>query len=91
MGLEPIGVMCDPIVVYCNNKSCNRISKNIVFHDHSKAPSTLTSSTTFSDIRSKGSSGFSVGLESQIDHQVVDILTKPLEMNKLEMFRKRLL
>ena len=84
-------MMSEPIVVYCNNKSCIRLSKNLVFHDHSKAPSTLTSSTTFSDIRSKGSSGFRVGLESQIDHQVADILTKPLAKGKLEMFRKRLL
>ena len=30
------GQMRDPIVIYCDNQSCIKLSKNVVFHDRSK-------------------------------------------------------
>jgi len=29
------GQMMDPIVIYCDNQSCIKLSKNILFHDQS--------------------------------------------------------
>ena len=30
------GEKMDPIVIYCDNQSCIKLSKNPIFHDHSK-------------------------------------------------------
>jgi hypothetical protein len=82
---ELTGEMLEPTVVYCDNQSCIKLSKNPVFHDRSKHID-----IRYHFLRDRVQKG-AVALEYiQTDQQVADILTKPLAKGKFEMFKERL-
>jgi hypothetical protein len=81
--------LCDqelePTVIYCDNQSCIKLSKNLVFHDRSKHIE--ISITSFETGSRREQSSFKY---VSIDEQVADILTKPLVKEKFVFFRDKL-
>jgi hypothetical protein len=76
--------MLDPTVIHCDNKSCVKLSENLVSHDSSKHVK-----IKFHYIRD-------MVLRKEVlmqylppDEQIVDVLTKTLSKSKLEYFRDK--
>jgi len=75
----------DPTTIYCDNRSCIKLSENPIFHDRSKH---IEMKYHFiRDIVQKGA----VNLRYvSTNEQVADILTKGLSKGKFEYFREKL-
>jgi hypothetical protein len=79
------GVQLRPTVIYCDNQSCIKLSENPVFHDRSKHIEIRYHFTH--DYVQRGA----VELQYiSTEEQVVDILTKALNMGKFVFFRDKL-
>jgi len=82
---EIFGHVLDTTVIYCNNQSGIRLSKNLVFHDCSKHID-----IRYHFIRGMVQWGTIRFHHIGTDEQVADILTKPLGKVKLLTFREQL-
>jgi hypothetical protein len=78
-------VQLRPTVIYCDNQSCNKISKNPVFHDRSKHIE-----IRYHFIRDYVQRGVVELQYISTEEQVADILTKALNMGKFIFFRDKL-
>jgi hypothetical protein len=79
------GVQLRPIVIFCDNQSCIKLSENLVFHDQSKNIEIWYH--FIHDYVHRGS----VELQYiSTEEQVADILTKALNMGKFVFFRDKL-
>ena len=65
--------------IYCDNQSCIKLSKNLLFHDKSKH---IEIKYQYIDMVEKGA--------VEVPVQIADVLTKPLSKVKLEYFRDKL-
>lgn len=75
----------EAICIYCDNQSCIKLSKNLVFHDKSKHIEIKYQ--YICDMVEKGA----VKLQYiATDEQIADVLTKPLSRVKLKYFRDKL-
>ena len=75
----------NPIMIYCDNQSCIKLSSNLVFHNRSKHIE-----IPFHYIRDMVNRGL-IQLEYICtNEQTVDIFTKPLAKVKLKYFREKL-
>jgi hypothetical protein len=79
------GQELEPMVIYCNNHTCIKLSKNPVFHDRSKHIDII-----YHFIRDRIQKGKMKLQYISTNEQVADILTKPLEKGKFLFFRDRL-
>jgi hypothetical protein len=75
----------DPMVIYCDNQSCIKLSENPVFHDRSKHIE-----IRYHFIRDRIQKGAVKLQYISTDEQVADILTKPLVKGKFVFFRDKL-
>jgi hypothetical protein len=75
----------EPMVIYCDNQSCIKLSKNPVFHDRSKHIE-----IRYHFIRDRVQKGAVKLQYISTDEQVADILTKPLVKGKFVFFRDKL-
>jgi hypothetical protein len=71
--------MLKPTMVYCDNQSCIRLSKNLVFHDCSKYID-----TGYYSLRDRVQKGAMVLESIPLVLLVANILTKPLAKGKSE-------
>jgi hypothetical protein len=71
-----------PTIIYCDNQSCIKLSKNLICHDRSKLIE-----IRYHFIRDRIQKGTMKIQYISIDQQVVEIMTKPLAKGKLEAFR----
>ena len=75
----------DTTVILCDNKSCIKMTENLVFHDRSKHIEIKY--LYIRDMMQKGA----IKLQYvSTDEQVVDVLTKPLSRVKFKHFRDKL-
>jgi ATP sulfurylase len=79
------GVQLRPTMIYCDNQSCIKLSKNPVFHDHSKHIE-----IRYHFIRDYVQRGVVELQYISTEEQVADILTKALNMGKFVFFRDKL-
>jgi hypothetical protein len=79
------GVQLRPTVIYCDNQSCIKLSENPVFHDRSKHIE-----IRYHFIRDYVQRGAVELQYISTEEQVVDILTKALNMGKFVFFRDKL-
>jgi hypothetical protein len=77
--------MSEPTTVHSDNQSCTRLSKNPVFHDHSKHIN-----IRYHFLEDKVQKGVVILKYVPLDSQVADSLTKPLAKGKFEMLRETL-
>ena len=71
--------------IFCDNQSCVKLSKNLVFHDKSKHIE-----IKFHYIRDMVERG-AVNLHYvEMDKQIANVLTKPLTRVNFDYFRERL-
>ena len=82
---ELFGHVLDTTMIYCDNQSGIRLSKNLVFHDHSKHID-----IKYHFIWDMVQRGAIKLRHIGTDDQVADILTKPLGKVKFLTFRERL-
>ena len=75
----------DSSIIHCDNQSCVKLYENLVFHDKSKHIE-----IKYHYIRDKVQRGAVRLHHISIDHQIVDILTKPLLKGKFLFFREQL-
>eukprot|EP00253_Pinus_taeda_P014762 PITA_14762 len=75
----------DTTIIYCDNQSGRHLSKNLVFHDHSKHID-----IRYQFIRNMVQWGAIRLQHIRIDEKIIDILTKPLGKVKFLTFRERL-
>lgn len=79
--LEKLGhTQSGSIIVYCDNSSTIKLSKNLVFHGRSKHIV-----VRFHFLRDLSNDGTLDLIKCNSQHQIADIMTKPL---KLEVFEK---
>jgi hypothetical protein len=71
-------------VIYCDNKSCVKLSKNLVFHDRSKQIE-----IKYHFIRDMVQKGAVKLQYISTNEQIVDILTKPLVKGMFVYFRDK--
>ena len=76
----------DATCIYCDNRSCVKLSKNPMFHDKSKHIE-----IKYHYIRDMVHRG-AVKLQyvASMNEQIADVLTKPLARVKFEYFREKL-
>jgi hypothetical protein len=72
-------------VILCDNQTCIKMAKNLVFHDKSKHIEIW-----YHYIRDMVQTGTIKLQYVGIDEQVADVLTKPLSRVKFEHFRDKL-
>jgi len=72
----------DPIVIYCDNQSCIKLSKNLVFHDRSKHVD-----IQYHHLRHCVARRIMLLQYISIEDQDVDILTKALSKCKFKFHR----
>jgi hypothetical protein len=75
----------EPTLIYCNNQSCVKLSKNHVFHDKSKHIE-----IKYHYIRDMMQRGAMELQYISTNEQIVDILTKPMSRVKYEYFKDKL-
>jgi hypothetical protein len=75
----------EPTVIYCDNRSCIKLSENPVFHDRSKHIEIM-----YNFIRDRVQKGAVKLQYISTDEQAVDILTKPLVKVKFVFFGDKL-
>ena len=75
----------EPTLIHCDNQSCVRLSKNLVFHGKSKHLE-----IKYHYIRDMVQRGVVELRYISTDEQIVDIVTKPLSRGKYEYFRDKL-
>jgi hypothetical protein len=75
----------DSTVIYCDNQSCVKLSKNPVFHDRSKQIE-----IKYYFLRDKVQKGELILQYISTDEQTTDILTKPLSKIKFAYLKGRL-
>ena len=75
----------DTTVILCDDKSCIKMTENLVFHDKSKHIE-----IQYFYIRDMIQKGAMKLQYVSTDEQVVDVLTKPLYQVKFEYFRGKL-
>jgi hypothetical protein len=75
----------DPTVIYCDNRSCIKLSENHVFHDQSKHIE-----IKYHFIRDRVQKRAIKLQYVSTNHQVVDIFTKGLPKGKFEHFKEKL-
>ena len=75
----------DATCIYCDNQSCVKLSKNLVFHDKSKHIE-----IKYHYIRDMVQRGAVKLQYVATDKQIADVLTKPLARVKFEYFREKL-
>ena len=71
--------------IYCDNQSCVKLSKNLVFHDKSNHMKIKYHYIT--DMVQRGAVKL---LYVAMDEHIADVLTKPLARVKFEYFREKL-
>ena len=71
--------------IYCDNQSCIKLSKNLMFHEKYKHIE-----IKYPYIRDMVEKGVMELLYIAMDEHIVDILTKPLYRLKLEYFRDKI-
>jgi hypothetical protein len=74
----------DPIVIYCDNQSCIKLSKNPMLHDRSKHVEIINHF-----IRDRIQKGPVMLQYIPTNKKVADILTKPLAKVKFEVLEKK--
>jgi len=74
----------EPTVIYCDNHSCIKLSKNPVFHKNSK-----NIEIKYCFIRDRIQKGVVKLKNISIDDQVVDIMTKPLVKGNFVFFNEK--
>ena len=75
----------DPTVIYCDNQSCIKLSKNLVFHDRSKHIDIW-----YHHLRDGVARRMMFLQYISIEEKDVDILTKALSKCKFEFHRDRI-
>eukprot|EP01018_Ginkgo_biloba_P008425 Gb_40419 [translate_table: standard] len=80
-----LGQELQPTVIYCDNQSCIKLSKNLVFHDRSKHIE-----IRYHFIRDCVQRGAVELQYISTDEQVANILTKALVKGKFIFFRDKL-
>ena len=75
----------DATCIHCDNQSCVKLSKNLVFHDKSKHIE-----IKYHYIRDMVQRGAMNLQYVAIDKQIADVLIKPLARVKFEYFREKL-
>jgi len=79
------GQMMDPTVIYCDNQSCTKLSKNLVFHDRSKHID-----IRYHHLRDYVVKRIMMLLYISTKGQDENILTKALSKGKFEFHRDRI-
>ena len=75
----------DATCIYCDNQSCVKLSKNLVFHDKSKHIE-----IKYHYIRNMVQRGVVKLQYFATDEQIGDVLTKPLDRVKFEYLREKI-
>ena len=75
----------EEICILCDNQSCMKLSKNLVFHNKSK-----NIEIKFHYIKDMVQRGVVKLQYVLMDEQIADVLTKPLSRVKFEYFREKL-
>ena len=83
MGL--FGQMMDPTMIYCDNQSCIKLSKKLVFHDRSKHID-----NNYHHLWDCLVKRIMMLLYISTEEQDADILTKALSKGKFEFHRDRI-
>ena len=79
------GHRMDPIVIYCDNQSCIKLSENPIFHDRSKHID-----IRYHHLRDFVSRRIMLLQYISIEEQDADILTKALSKCKFEFHRDKI-